>query len=329
MSIDAHRSAVIPVFQTSLDDSNAVFYFKEANHAERPYRAIKFKNTTGHSLGRGICTIYDQTTFAGTCVLPATKPDEESFLAHALETGIRVQKEPSHEQNRRVGIKIADGVAYNSHHVAITTNYVINSSRDESLPFVLDHPWRIAPDAEFECLLHRQNHDEPIQISFDKLKNGIRTEFQLLERDVVVITVLEAKVTRSQIKLAGEHGGDERFRVPWLYENIVESDLALADDPNVRDCIEIHKLLLEKNDQILHANAEITKHEKRQERLRKNIQTGGGEQQNLRWQNDLARAEDAIVQLEEEHIPALEREQEQLRSRLETALRSLIIEWNE
>ena len=122
---------------------------------------------------------------------------------------------------------------------------------------------------------------------------------------------------------------DEGFRVRWLFDNIVETDMPISGDPKLRECIAVHKRLMEKNDQILHAANEIGRYEKRQTRLRSNIQTGGGDQQNLRWQNDLARAEDAIVQLEEEHIPQLNIEREALRSQLDQALRSLIIEWNE
>lgn len=328
VSIDAHRSAVIPVFQMTLDESSAILYYKESNQAERPYRAIKFKNTTEHSLNRGVCTVYDNTTFAGTCILPSTKPDEHALLAHALETGVRLRKEQRPRRNRRVGIKISDGVVYDSHYTKVQTNYRIDSSRDKDFVFVIDHDWLIGMDAKIDCQIVREGQ-EPVELEFEVLKHGIRIEFPLLEKDVATISVSESKVMRSRIQLADGRQHDERFRVQWLYDNIVDTDLSLSDDPKIRECLEIHKLLMEKNDQIAHAVEEIKKHEKRQERLRKNIQTGGGNQQNLRWQNDLAHAEDAIVQLEEKHVPGLESERDILRTQLDLALRSLVIEWNE
>ena len=112
VSIDARRSAVIPVFQTDLDESSAVLHYRESNHAERPFQSIRFKNTTEHSLGRGVCTVYDETTYVGTCILPATKPDADAMLPHALETSVRVRKKVKPLKNRRVGIRVSEGVGY-------------------------------------------------------------------------------------------------------------------------------------------------------------------------------------------------------------------------
>ena len=84
VSIEANHSAIIPVFATTLDESKPVLHFKTENHPDRPFRALRFKNTTEHSLGRGVCTIYDQTTYAGNCILPATKPGADALLPLSL-----------------------------------------------------------------------------------------------------------------------------------------------------------------------------------------------------------------------------------------------------
>src|SRR5690606_32300489 len=91
VSIGAHRSALVPIFQVALEQSRSVLYYKASDWSSRGYRAIEFTNTTPHSLGRGVCSVYADNTFLGSCVLPATSPGGDALLVHALDTGVRIR----------------------------------------------------------------------------------------------------------------------------------------------------------------------------------------------------------------------------------------------
>ena len=327
VSIDAHRSAVIPVFQTELGESSAVLHYRETNHPERPYQSIRFKNTTEHSLGRGVCTVYDQTTYAGTCVVPATKPGADALLPHALETSVKVRRTDNPIKNRCIGIRLSDGVGYESHHQTSETEYLINSTRKDARTFILDHDWRL-PDAEVTVELTREG-SKPVSPELTKLKHASRLDFELEASEKVLIKVTEKRVSKSRVKLIGKKPEDELFRLDWLINNVVESDSSISNDPGVARCIEIQRSIDQRSEQISAAINEIEKFSNRQERLRKNIKSSGADEQSKRWKADLARAEDAIVKVEEEELPGLREAQRELKVELFEAVKELALEWKQ
>lgn len=327
VSIAANRSAIIPVFQNQLAESKPVLHYKLENNVERPFRAIEFKNTTSHSLGRGVCTVYDQTTYAGNCILPAVPAGGSALLPHALETAVKIRHQSHKIESRRIGLRISAGVAFESYHKLLRTEYLINSQRDEKFTFVLDHAVRLA-ECKVVCHLARPDSD-PVELTASSLKNGRRIEFELLPNDVVTIAIIETCVAKSQVLLTGIAATEENFQVQWLYDNLIDSNYSLAQTPAVMQCIELQKRLDEKNSQIQHGRDELQGLIGRQERLRKNLKTGSGDHQTAKWQDDLARAEDNIVQLEEEHMPDLIVERDECRQDLFRALQDLAIEWSE
>ena len=59
------------------------------------------------------------------------------------------------------------------------------------------------------------------------------------------------------------------------------------------------------------------------------MKAGVDDQTLLRWQNDLAKSEDAIVQLEDQRIPELAEQQLKIREQLFNALHTLTLDWAE
>jgi hypothetical protein len=326
VSIAAHRSAVIPVFATTLDETKPVLHFKTENHSERPFRALRFKNTTTHSLGRGVCTVYDGTTFAGSCILPATKPGAESLLPHALETAVKVDAREQSQKSRRVGIRVSEGFAYNSTHNTATTQYYIHNSRNESFQFLLDHDNRLR-ESKIEVSILREDESHST-LKTEELKNGRRADFELRANDHVCVEIVETSVSQSRISLTGGTAASDKFRVPWLIDNIVNSNTSLSGDPSVLKCIKLQKQLDELIEDTVRVKTEIERLAERQNRLRENIKTGSADQQTARWQSNLAKAEDEIVQLEDQ-LPELRSKQKSARNELFKSLKGLALEWKQ
>jgi hypothetical protein len=327
VSIEAHRSAIIPVFQTTLKDSKSVLHFNVGNHAQRPFRAIRFHNTTEHSLSRGVCTVFDQKTYVGNCILPVTAPGGVSLLPHALETEVRVLHHAEKIEARRIGVRIVDGVVSDSFHKLQRTEYTINSQREEAFTFVVDHPLRLSY-GNIKCQLVRESV-APVRLDLEVLSDGRRAEFELLPRDVVKVVFVETCVAKSQVCLVGESSADGNLKVSWLYDNLIESNTSLAQEPEILRCIELQRELEEIQNQISHANDELKRLICRQQRLRENIRVGVNAQQTARWHDDLARAEDMLVQLEEVHCPKLVAGRDECRRALYQALKNLMIDWSE
>lgn len=326
VSIAAQRSAVIPVFQTTLAEAKSILHYKHANHAERPYRSIQFQNETEYSLGRGVCTVYDAGVYAGSCVLPAVPPGDDAMLPHALETGVRLRRDMPKLVRRVVGLRLAKGFCHTSTFVEQITHYDVRSSRDEVYEFVLDHDDDLTkPDVT--CTIQRESGAESPLDPKDTLKSGRRYTFTLNPRERLRVTVTESRIVRSQMQLIAD--SDKDLRVQWLATNLVQTNGPLAQEPGVQKCLEIQSRLNAVQEQAVHAEIDRNRLVDKQERLRKNIGTGGNNEQTNRWRTDLGTAEDAITTIEETLLPDLRKQEQDLMDELREALRSLSAEWEE
>ena len=326
VSIEARRSAVIPVFQTTLDSSKSVLHYKHENHQERPFRSIEFVNSLEHSVGRGICTVFDEATYAGSCIVPSLKQGDDALLPHAMEMGVKVKRKLIPLKSRRIGVQISAGVVVESVHKQSTAEYRIKSSSERANRFVLDHELRIK-NSNVDSVLARTD-GAPVTQQLKELEQGRRVEFELAAKESLVVKVVEQKIEKTRVRLAGK-AADENFRIQWLYENFVDADTPLGESPAVMLCIELQGKLDKLDQQVSQALAEINRLCARQDRLRKNIKTGGGQQQDNKWQADLGKAEDQIVKLEEEKIPDLHKQRESIRDELFKALNDIVLDWAE
>lgn len=326
VSIAAQRSAVIPVFQTTLADANAILHYKFENHEERAYRAIQFKNETDHSLGRGVCTVYEAGIYAGSCVLPAIARGDDAMLPHALETGVRLRHERKMHVDRVVALRLTKGFCYTSKYEKQTTHYHVRSSRAEAFELVLDHAHRLR-EPDVRCVIQREDQDElPLDVA-DQLKKGVRLSIALNPHEKLRVTIVESRVAESKMRLVSQSG--KELRTAWLADNIVHTNGPLADEPGVRNCLGIQSRIDAIEQEIAEKLQTCERLAEKQQRLRKNIGTGGPSEQNDRWRNDLANAEDTITEIEEKQIPELRAQVQSLNDELREALKSLSAEWKD
>ena len=134
ITILARKSAVVPMFSVPLEKAGAVLLYKERNHARRPYRAVKFKNETEYSLGKGKALIYNKGVFSGECVLQTTKPGENRMLPHCLENGVKIRKESKPVETRTNSIRLSKGSAFEETISTSVTAYVIQNMKDGADP---------------------------------------------------------------------------------------------------------------------------------------------------------------------------------------------------
>jgi len=92
--------------------------------------------------------------------------------------------------------------------------------------------------------------------------------------------------------------------------------------------LKMHREHEAKGQEIADAVKETGRLADRQDRLRKNLKTGGQDDLTNRWRTELDEAEQAIRKIQEEQIPALRKEEKALRSKLRDALLALSAEWS-
>ncbi|MCE9554758.1 MAG: DUF4139 domain-containing protein, partial [Planctomycetes bacterium] len=326
VSIGANRSAVIPVFNTTLGKSKTVLHYKLANHPERPFRAIEFANETAYSLGRGVCTVFHDGDYAGNCILPATKPGGDALLPHALETGVRVRHENKRLRSKVVSLRLIRGYCYTRSRETQETLYRWKNNRAEAFQVVLDHDY-LLKEPEVQSALTQADGTAMPLASDASLKNGLRLRFELKPNEELSISVTETRIDESSVRLVHVTTKEEQLNMHWIQENLVTKNGPLADDLGIQKCLEIQRRWEAKQDDVKNAVLETQRLAERQERLRKNISTGGHDDQTSQWKTSLGEAENKIVQLEEADIPRLRGEEKTIRAELQEAMLSLAAEW--
>lgn len=328
VTILANRSAVIPMFQSTLSDTQTVLHYKHENHPDRPYRSVKFKNEMEHSLGRGVCTVYEGGVYGGSCILPATPPGETCLLPHALETGVKVRQETQRGEFRTVGIQISEGICQISQYQRRPVHYQLQNLKEESFEVVLDHDF-ILNHPELTCERRRGDGTTTLLGLTEKLKDGQRFSFPIDAKEHVTVLVEETKVERTRFELLSDRDDQLPGKMQWLIQNVIDTNGPLSDDPALQTCLEIQKRLDEKQREVRKAEQNIVHLEKRQDRLRKNLGVGGQNEQTDRWRADLAETETRITQIEENILPALHQESHGIRTELRSALATLNADWQE
>ncbi|MFT5524121.1 MAG: hypothetical protein ACI9HK_002072 [Pirellulaceae bacterium] len=325
VNIPAKRSTVIPVFIAEIDDAKSVLHYKHQNHPTRPYRSVDFTNNTNFSLGRGVCTVYDEGAYAGNCIIPALKQGQDKLLPHALETGVAVDLVGKRLRSKVVAIRIANGILSTHTEESRATEYHIRNHRDQNFDLVLDHNFSLAePNFESSLLCNGESAvlDDPKQLA-----NGLRYLIPIRPKAELVLKIAEQRIQGSKIVLVSEHKHEPRLQIDYLEQNIIASNGPLADHEGVRECVAIFAERESKRKEIAAAEKEVERLIARQERLRANIKSGGQDELTNRWRSELDEAEQKIRQNEEQLVPSLQNDEQVIQSRLENAMRSLSAEW--
>lgn len=327
VSIPAKRSTAIPVFNVEVAEATSVLHYKYENHPDRPYRSVDFTNQTGFSLGRGVCTVFEDAVYSGNCIVPALKPAETRLLPHALETGVSVHRSQKRQQNKVVALRLSQGFCYTSTRQRRETEYHIKNNRDRVFDIVLDHDYALA-EPDVVARLIQGGGEEPLPVAA-KLAAGVRYSIPAGTKSELVLKVVEQRIEQSAVELVNVSKQRENMEIAWLERNLVKTNGPLASNEGVQHCLAVDRELEATRGEISAAVQETERQAARQERLRQNIKAGGQDELTSRWRSDLDQSEQAIRKIEEETIPALRAQEKSLQSRLRDALKSLSAEWSE
>ena len=308
VTILSKKSAIIGLFSLPLEDARSVLLYK--GEGTRPYRAVKFNNTTQNSLGKGVCEVYVEGDRQGKCVLEATKQGQESLLVHALETGVKVFKQESPVETRQVALRIKDGVIYCENLLTVQTTYKIDNAKAEEFDFDLEYT-RKYPGSKLEF-------KSDATVTAADTSKGQRVSAKLPTNGELTIEVTESLVTKQQYHIG----------TAWLQNAIIDVKHPLARNKNINKVIELQAKVDQINEAIEVAETELETHESDQERLLKLIPNVALEQAG-HYKNDLNESEQAIRTLNKTTLPNLRKELSAAEKEVQSALGSLRASWSE
>lgn len=326
VTVLARKSAIIPMFSVPLSKAGLVLHYNMANNPRRPYRAIKFKNETEYSLGKGKTTIYNDGVFSGECVLETTKPGESRMLPHCLENGVKVNREVSPVERYCSSIRIAQGIMYDEQVQISTTKYTIKNYKNEAFKMALEHLNVLG--------IGMMYHDEKssVKVEFGGIEirdkeplsdnKGWRAYLELPPNGEVVLTAKETFVVATSERISRNYY--------LVQQRIVEGGHQLAENESIRACVEIQEKIQDLNDELSDLQSKREDLTKRADRVRQNVTAAkdAGVMATVgQWVNDLDKIEKEIHSLDSDYIPQKRQEIQNFQETMRKNLDQLVVSW--
>lgn len=314
VSIGANRSAILPMFDVELKEPDLLLIYKEERHAVRPYRAFRFTNNTKYSLGRGVCTLFQQGAYIGKAILEATQPGQERTLPYALESGVRIFTEQGRSYTHRAGIQILRGAVVCELVQIHEEIYRIQNNKAEPFRFEIEHTRQLY-NSTFEI------RSEPkAEITQAAIPSGVRIGFDLPTKGAQAVTVMETHVFQQEFILEGSGGAQ------WL-TSLLATSMTIGQEPAVRRCLERQQALDEAKQALADAEQQITEILEEQERLKGLLKVGGHEGDANEWRSTLAENERKIKAAKSGTLPQRRQAVQQAEQKLQQSLSALSLTW--
>ena len=311
LTIKAGQSAEIPVFNAELGDAETVLFYKATDHPERPFRAIKFQNETAQNLGRGVCTVYEKGTYAGSAIFNATQKSENVLLCHALETGVRVRYAPGDQQQEVVAIQISEGAGFQTIEWTRHSEYTIKNIKDEEFKLILDHQKVWHENGKLTCLLD----DGPTEPT-ESLKSGARFEITLPADGEVALFVDEQFTQEQKLHISSS----------WITSSIIAAEHPLANDPAIQKIMQLQQTLETRREEEEELAERLHVVTSEQQRIRGLIES---DPNNEEWKADLRTTETEIREISREQQPAAQKATKDVQRERNEALKKVACQWKQ
>ena len=321
ITILARKSSVVPMFNVPLTKAGVVLLYKEGNHPRRPYRAIKFKNETTFSLGKGKTLIYNSGVFSGECILETAKPGENRMLPHCLENGVKIVKESKPVQQQRSSIRISDGIGITEDAQTAITTYTVENKKDEVFKVALEHINSLRNQAnlqiDFEGVEIKEKEKLPTS-------DGYRVYFELEPNQSVTLTVTEFSLVSSRSVIGNYFG--------WVKSVVVDTKNPLSQDPQILTVISVQEQIDDLNITIQTMQDTAQDLSEQAERVRSNIESTSAQSNNSTvelWIQDLDTTEKEIRKINKVEIPEEQKKLKLLNAKLTDEIKKISVIWKQ
>lgn len=258
VTVLSKKSAIIPMFRAAVNDSKTVLFYKEENDPRRPFRSVKLKNETAHTLGKGICEVFLDGDFQGKCVLEACKPGEDAILVHAKETGVKVFKKADPVEQRRVSIKFNKGRVVTEESYRLRTVYSVESVKNEEFRL----------EAEYRRTWQGSTLKTSDNAEVTDTANGARLGCTLPPNGEQTLEVVETYTRTLEFSATPA----------WLEGNILAVKNPLSKNKGIQKCVELQKKISTLQETIAENEEQVENIKEEQERLNSMIPNALDEQ---------------------------------------------------
>ncbi len=254
VTVNRDRSALIPIIQAKLEGERVTFYNEAVNRNQRPMNSIRLKNISKLTLEGGAVTVIDGDAYAGEALMDRVKPDEQRFIAFALDLGTIITTKFKSDREPVFLVKAVNGVFETHYYQIERKTYTIINQTDKKRTVYIEHPYR-----------EGWKLSDSTQKAASRTLNHYRFRVELEPKATVELPITETQALQDTIQISQIRRSDIELFISRKY----------IDDATK---IELDKLL-ELQTRINAAEAKVEKLdeeseaiEKDQERLRENIE---------------------------------------------------------
>jgi hypothetical protein len=326
VSIPSKQSALIPIFSNRLENSGIVLYFKQSNNNTRAFRAARLKNQADYSFNVGPCTVTQEGIFSGQCVVQNTKPGEESLLAFAKETAVKINVENGERSQKLSRLAISDGVLYRTNVITSVTKYLIRNSGEQGYDFVLDHAATLDSSAKVKVTITPlDSNGEPKSLDVtERTTYGPRINFKLSGSQSVAVSVQERLLVSNEVEFRANTWNE-------FGQFINSNKNLLVDDAKLKLLMDHRKELDTLALSVEKLNTEAKRANGRADSLRKNIQAVQGQStpETQDWIKKLAGIENRLTAIADDELPQAQQQQQEAINKFNEALANVAYKWDE
>jgi hypothetical protein len=142
VTVNRNRSALIPIIQTTLEGERVTFYNEAVNRNQRPMNSIRLKNISKLTLEGGAVTVIDGDAYAGEALMDRVKPNEQRFIAFALDLGTVITTKFKSDREPVFLARAVNGVFETHYYQIERKTYTIINQTDKKRTVYLEHPYR-------------------------------------------------------------------------------------------------------------------------------------------------------------------------------------------
>jgi hypothetical protein len=254
VTVNRDRSALIPIIQTKLEGERVTFYNEAVNRNQRPMNSIRLKNISKLTLEGGAVTVIDGDAYAGEALMDRVKPDEQRFIAFALDLGTIITTKFKSDREPVFLVKAVNGIFETHYYQIERKTYTIINQTDKKRTVYIEHPYR-----------EGWKLSDSTQKAASRTLNHYRFRVELEPKATIELPITETQALQDTIQISQIRRSDIELFISRKY-------IDDATKIELDKLLELQTRINAAETKVEKLNEESEAIEKDQERLRENIE---------------------------------------------------------
>ncbi|MBU1410028.1 hypothetical protein KKC22_00795, partial [Myxococcota bacterium] len=171
-------SALVTLINKDVDGKDVLYHITEQSDDGIPYRAVKFKNTSGFVLEKGPIAIYKDGQFVGEALGGMVEKDATSFVPYAREGKVLIHQDVKWENEGEKLLSIINGIITVEERQVNIFEYTVTNRAPEDFTLYVRRNRRTnwTPIDSKDFIFEKDIYFVPVKVAKGETKFKIREE---------------------------------------------------------------------------------------------------------------------------------------------------------